>query len=48
VMVDFGNVHKSVLPYALSLNPGLPSSVQYAMIKRKEQERAQQQEMSGG
>jgi hypothetical protein len=42
VMVDFGNVHKSVLPYALSLNPGLPSSVQYAMIKRKEQERAQQ------
>ena len=40
VMVDFGNMHKSVLPYALSLNPGLPLSVQQTMIKRKEEERA--------
>lgn len=40
VMVDFGNMHKSVLPYALSLNPGIPLSVQQAMIRRKEEERA--------
>ena len=42
VMVDFGNMHKSVVPYALSLNPGIPVSVQYAMIKQKENGRAQQ------
>ena len=46
VMVDFGNMHKSVVPYALSLNPGIPVSVQYAMIKQKEAERAQQQLLS--
>ena len=43
VMVDFGNMHKSVLPYALSLNPGLPLLVQQAMIERKEEETAQLQ-----
>ena len=42
MMVDWGTIHESVLPYALSLNPGLPSSVQQAMIERKETEQAQQ------
>ncbi len=34
VMVDFDNMPKTLLPYALSLNPGLPTNVQQGMIKQ--------------
>ncbi|CAF0921903.1 unnamed protein product [Rotaria sordida] len=35
IMVDFGDIHKTLLPYAMSLNPGLPMHVQQAMIKQE-------------
>ncbi|CAF3038258.1 unnamed protein product [Rotaria sp. Silwood2] len=43
IMVDFGDMHKTLLPYALSLNPGLPIHVQQAMIKKEAERRSQQQ-----
>jgi hypothetical protein len=43
VMVDFGDLPKTLLPYALSLNPGLPMHVQQTMIKQEIERRAQQQ-----
>jgi hypothetical protein len=43
VMVDFGDMHKTLLPYALSLNPGLPINIQQVMIKQEAERRAQQQ-----
>ena len=42
VMVDFGDMPKTLLPYALNLNPGLPMHIQQAMIKQEAQNRAQQ------
>jgi hypothetical protein len=44
VMVDFGDMPKTLLPYALSLNPGLPMHVQQMMIKQEAERRAQQQQ----
>ncbi|CAF4590735.1 unnamed protein product, partial [Rotaria sp. Silwood2] len=41
VMIDFGDVPKPLLPYALSLNPGLPTNVQQLMIKQEIERRAQ-------
>ncbi|CAF1494816.1 unnamed protein product, partial [Rotaria sordida] len=43
VMVDFGDMPKTLLPYALSLNPGLPMHIQQLMIKQEIERRAQQQ-----
>ncbi|CAF1077177.1 unnamed protein product [Rotaria sordida] len=43
IMVDFGEIHKTLLPYALSLNPGLPIHVQQAMIKQETERRIQSQ-----
>jgi hypothetical protein len=43
VMVDFGDMPKTLLPYALSLNPGLPTHIQQVMIKQEAERRAQQQ-----
>jgi hypothetical protein len=43
VMVDFGDMPKTLLPYALSLNPGLPTHIQQAMIKQEAERRGQQQ-----
>jgi hypothetical protein len=43
VTVDFGDMPKTLLPYALSLNPGLPMHVQQTMIKQEAERRAQQQ-----
>ncbi len=43
VMVDFGDMPKTLLPYALSLNPGLPTHIQQAMIKREAERRVEQQ-----
>ncbi|CAF4072732.1 unnamed protein product, partial [Rotaria sordida] len=41
IMVDFGDIHKTLLPYALSLNPGLPMHIQQAMIKQEAERRTQ-------
>ncbi|CAF2742328.1 unnamed protein product [Rotaria sp. Silwood2] len=35
IMVDFSDMPKMLLPYALSLNPGLPTNIQQAMIKQE-------------
>ncbi|CAF1384464.1 unnamed protein product [Adineta ricciae] len=43
VMVDFGDMPKTLLPYALSLNPGLPTHIQQLFIKQETERRAQQQ-----
>ena len=42
IMVDFGDMPKTLLPYALSLNPGLPTYIHQAMIKQEAERRAQQ------
>ncbi|CAF2887847.1 unnamed protein product [Rotaria sp. Silwood2] len=42
IMVDFGELPKTLLPYALSLNPGLPAYIQQAMIKQEAEQRSQQ------
>jgi len=41
VMIDFGNLSKTILSYALSLSPGLTSEIQQTMI-REEFEKQQQ------
>jgi hypothetical protein len=41
VMIDFGDIPKSLLPYALHLNPGLPTHIQQAMIKQEAERRAE-------
>jgi hypothetical protein len=46
VMVDFVDIPQTLLPYALSLNPGLPMHVQLTMIKQEAERRAQQQQQS--
>jgi TNF receptor-associated factor 2 len=43
VIVDFGVMPKALLPYAFSLNPGLPTNVQQDIIKREVERRAQAQ-----
>ena len=35
VMVDFGDMPKTLLPFALSLNPGLPTNIQQEIIKEE-------------
>jgi hypothetical protein len=34
---------KTLLPYALSLNPGIPTNIQQLMIKEEAERKAQQQ-----
>jgi hypothetical protein len=46
VVVDFGEMPTTLLPYALSLNPGLPTNIQQAMIKQEAEQRAQQTPVS--
>ncbi len=43
VMVDFGDMPKTLLPFALSLNPGLPTNVQQDIIKQEAERRTQVQ-----
>jgi hypothetical protein len=47
VMVDFGGMPKTLLPFALSLNPGLPTNIQQEIIKeeleRRKDENVQEQ-----
>ncbi|CAF3502602.1 unnamed protein product [Rotaria sp. Silwood1] len=42
IMVDFEDIPKTLLSYALSLNPGLPIHVQHIMIKQEAEQRSQQ------
>ena len=46
VMVDFGDMPESLLPYALSLNPGLPMGVQQIMIQKETERRTRQHRTS--
>ena len=39
VMVDFSGMPKSLLSYALSLNPGIPTSIQQELVKCEEKQR---------
>lgn len=41
VMVDFGDMPKTILPFALGLNPGFPSHVQQALVKSEIDKRVQ-------
>ncbi len=41
VMVDFGDMSKTLLSYALSLNPGIPTIIQQTMIQEEEKRTAQ-------
>ncbi|CAF1139365.1 unnamed protein product [Rotaria sp. Silwood1] len=43
VLVDFDDIPKTLLPYVLSLNPGLPMHTQQLVIKQEAERRAQQQ-----
>jgi hypothetical protein len=43
VMVDFADMPKTLLPFVLSLNPGLPTNVQQDMIKQEAERRTQVQ-----
>jgi hypothetical protein len=43
IMVDFGNLPKTMLPYVLSLNPGLPIHCQQQMIQQEIERRVQMQ-----
>jgi hypothetical protein len=41
VIVDFGNMPKTILPFTLGINPGLPITIQHDLIKREVEKRAQ-------
>ncbi|CAF1501100.1 unnamed protein product [Rotaria sordida] len=41
-LVDFGDIPKSFVPYALNLNPGLPILIQQELIKRELEKQAQE------
>lgn len=41
VMVDFADIPKTVLPYALAMNPELPILIQHDLIKRELERRTQ-------
>ncbi|CAF4109177.1 unnamed protein product, partial [Rotaria sordida] len=43
ILVDFGDLAKTLLPYALSLNPGLLTYIQQMVIKQEAERRTQQQ-----
>ena len=42
VIVDFGNLPKTVLPYTMALNPGLPILIQRDYIKKEIEKRTQE------
>jgi hypothetical protein len=46
VMADFGDIPKTLLPYTLSLNPGLPTYIQQELIKQEAERRAEQQQQT--
>jgi hypothetical protein len=42
VMVDFSHMSQTLLPYALNLNPGIPTHIQQAMVEQEAERRALQ------
>ncbi|UJR22221.1 hypothetical protein I4U23_025285 [Adineta vaga] len=42
VLIDFDGMAKALLPYVMSLNPGLPANVQQMLIKQETERRGQQ------
>ena len=42
IIINFDEVSEAVLPYALSLNPGLPNYVQQQLIRQEIERRSQQ------
>jgi hypothetical protein len=42
IMVDFVDMSKIILAYALSLNPGLPTNAHQALIRQEAEKRTQQ------
>jgi hypothetical protein len=42
VMVDFGDLPKTLLAYALGLNPGIPTHIRQEMIMQEAERRSQQ------
>lgn len=41
IMVDFANIPKTILPFTLSINPGLPTLIQREYTKQKVEKQAQ-------
>ena len=41
VLVDFSEMGKELLPYAMSLNPGVPTYIQQIMVRQEAERRAQ-------
>jgi len=46
VIIDFRDIPKAILPYALSLNPGLTIPIQQTMIRQEVEKRQQQSSTS--
>ena len=44
IMVDFGDMPKSLLPYAFSVNPGYTITIQQNLIRKEAERRSQQQQ----
>ncbi|CAF3665215.1 unnamed protein product [Rotaria sp. Silwood1] len=42
IMVDFADTPKTLLPFALTLNPGFPINIQQTLIKQEAEKRTQQ------
>ncbi|CAF0771168.1 unnamed protein product [Adineta ricciae] len=42
VLVDFGEMREELLPYAMSLNPGVPTYIQQIMIRQEAEQRVQE------
>ena len=43
IMIDFSDLPKAMLPYALALNPGLPMSTQHVFIQQEMKKRVEDQ-----
>ncbi|CAF4281872.1 unnamed protein product, partial [Rotaria sp. Silwood2] len=43
ILIDFDDMPKTLLPYVLGLNPGLPTNIQQMLIKQEAERRGQQQ-----
>ncbi|CAF4284421.1 unnamed protein product [Rotaria sp. Silwood2] len=43
IMIDFNDILTTLLPYTMSLNPGLPMCIQQIIIEQKTERRSEQQ-----
>ena len=46
VMVHFSDIPKALLPYILTINPGLPAPIHQVMINHETEKRTQQQQQT--